>query len=474
MPEDGSQTRSNPGAIRVWPLLVGLSPVPVMAGMLAGPSLSFLTEGQAMAAVAIGVAVGATLLWVLLDLMRSGDEEAEKLFPSGHAPARTLWLIGAVMVGGLGAVWFGQSVSDQGAFWSQHARVVVAAGIVGVGLTARCLVTALLRGRRRLVFGVLSIVLVAWGVVAAHTGWSTYPVTFDRALAFPCQFCRSPYLHPPDPGWVGFVNDVGLGLASMLVSLPWAATGSHPGSAQARKHVLAMAAGAGVLVAGLMFVGSQLGPMFYDPAWALTLGQSGWHAFVVLIAELGGTAMFLAVASATALAEGSVRRQGIGATLLMLLSALVALILFDKPVSTASFTNAEIGILALAYPVAPWAGAVAGRWLATRRRGGQPGPVSRLLLAWAVGFAVSLPGVRGWSRWDGGRVLHTLLPGIAGRPALSLTNGNWSIVPPQTVDWALAAGLTSAALVSMLLTAGPITFRRARTRQTHAPERPSS
>lgn len=424
-----------------WPIASVLSPVPVMAGMLAGPSLSFLPEGQVAAVLLTGVLVGGAVLWVLL--ARAGSAGAPSISPADPG-VRALWLGIASIIGAVGAVWSGQALSDWGTYLNAHAPVATVAGIAAVLGAAGLFALAARRGHEAVVLAAAAAVLLAWVVVASHIPWSfREPLTFNRSVAFACPNCRVPYLQLPAPGIGGFLDDVGLALAGMLLVIPWISRTGGSAAAQRSGTAFGVALVVTGMVFGLMVVGTELESLFYDPGPALmgsVLGGVAWAA--VLVALGGGTALFLGVAWGRAIAAV----QGPQRQWLILLATLAAtfaaaLWLFNWPIGSARLTNAEAAALALAYVIAPWAGVAAVRPLLSR----PPRSAAAMGLAWAGGLFLSMPGVTGWGRWAGGPLLHTIMPGLAVHIALRLHNGGWALARPPQADWALAAGFLGSA-----------------------------
>ncbi len=237
-----------------WPLVAAWSPLAVWVGMLAGPSLSFLPEGPVLLSLGVGVASGGALMWLVL--ARTGSGTASGLSPTSWT-GRALWLSVAALVGAVGAVWTGQSLSAWGLYLGSHAAAVTVAGMLGVLGLAGLVARAVLRSRAALVVTSGLVVLLAWILVVARFPWSLRdPLTFNRSIAFVCPFCRIPYLTLPAPGFGGIVDVASLGFAAMLLIMPWILDTGRP------RHAARPLAT--VLVASAMV----LGPWWWAPSWA--------------------------------------------------------------------------------------------------------------------------------------------------------------------------------------------------------------
>lgn len=429
-----------------WPLVAAWSPLAVWVGMLAGPSLSFLPEGPVLLSLAVGVASGGALMWLVL--ARTGSGTASGLSPTSWT-GRALWLTVAALVGAVGAVWTGQSLSVWGLYLGSHAAAVTVVGVLVVLGLAVLVARAVLRNRAELVVASGLVVLLAWIVIVALFPWSFRdPLTFNRSIAFVCPFCRLPYLTLPAPGFGGIVDVASLGFAAMLLITPWILDTGRPRQAA---RPLATALVASAMVLGLLVVGTELGSMFYEPGPSLVASVNALTGFIALLVAFGGgTALLLGVAwgRAAGAIPGGPRQAGV--ILLGIAATLAAgLWLFNWPLSSGRLANADVGALAVSYLIAPWLGVLAVR--AVLRH--PPASRGSMVLAWAAGLVLSAPAITGWNRWAGGPWLHAVLPGLAVHQALRLDSGGWALARPPSGDGALLAGLLGAAVAYIVIVA---------------------
>jgi len=429
-----------------WPLVAAWSPLAVWVGMLAGPSLSFLPEGPVLLSLGMGVASGGALMWLVLARTSAGT--ASGLSPTSWI-GRALWLGVAALVGAVGAVWTGQSLSAWGLYLGSHAAEVTVGGMLVVLGLAGLVARAVLRNRAGLVVASGLVVLLAWIVVGTlFPWWLRDPLTFNRSVAFVCPFCRLPYLTLPAPGFGGIVDVASLGFAAMLLITPWILdTGRRSPAA----HPLATAVAASAMVLGLLVVGTELGAMFYEPGPSLEASLNTGAGFLaVLVAFGGGTALLLGVAWARAADRVTGANRQAGVLLLAIAATLAAgLWLFNWPLSSDRLTNADVGVLAVSYLIAPWLGVRAVR--AVLRH--PPAAIGSMVVAWAAGLVLSAPVITGWNRWAGGPWLHAVLPGLAVHQALRLDGGGWALARPPSGDEALLVGLLGAAAVYAVIVA---------------------
>ncbi len=444
-------------------LAVSATPIPIWAGILAGPSLSNFTEPAVLLALLAGVLVGMALWVVAIRATQASDGAAHPLLPQGAPAARLTWLLAASLLGGLGATWFGQSASDWGQYLSGHAALVTDAGIVLAVVLAGGLAHALMNGQRGIWVAVAvgGLVIGAWVVLAhaVNVGY-LYPMTFARSVAFACPGCRLPFVHVPAPPAVGYVNDAGLAAACMLLGLPWALRPVPPRSPslQHAGATLWPAVGAGAITWVLMVFGTQLGSGFglYNVAWALMIlvPQGVLGLLATLVAELGSAVLFLALAWSTAAASQPPSAKRPATLALGMAAALAAgLGVFNANFATAAaqIIATQTGVFALAYVVAPWVGVLlAQRWVQARRGAPSTRPnAAGMAAAWVGGLLCAIPGLNGWDRWTAGKTLQALVTGQLARPAVRLDAGAgaWALVGVQRPDWGLLAGLLGAAVL---------------------------
>lgn len=209
-----------------------------------------------------------------------------------------------------------------------------------------------------------------------------------------------------------------------------------------------------------MVLGTQLST-FSDPAVLLThlagplagLPVAAGAVMLVATASGVGAAMFRRLSTEGLLAVvGPGLAVAVAVYLLWPAGYRPQLLPVDIP--TNQLANIDAGVLALAYVVAPWVGVFVTRKLMTRHRRptpvalmwSQPANAAGAIGAWLVGLALSVPFMRGFGRWAGGRGLHQLAPGLASRWTFDF----WLAHEPGHPDLALAVSLLSAAALYAL------------------------
>ena len=276
------------------------------------------------------------------------------------------------------------------------------------------------------------------------------------------------------------MNDAGLATACMLLGLPWALQAVQPVQPRSPSPPhggasLWPAAGAGAITWLLMAFGTQLGPGFglFNVAWALMVliprGVLGLMA--TLLAELGRTVLFLALAWSTAAfsqPRPATRRVTLALGMAATLAAGWGLFNANLTTGVAQVIDSQTAILAIAYVVAPWVGVLlARRWVEVRRPPPPSSNVAGMVAAWTGGVLCAIPGLNGWDRWTAGKAIQAVITGQVARPAVRVGAGAWALIGAQRPDWGLLAGFLGAAV---LYAGGSLLVSRRRT--VHAPPSP--
>lgn len=453
VPPEGGEPR--------WGILAAaLTPLPLWVGMLASPAWSLMSEALVLTALALGVAVGSALLALVLRASRAGQTLADAFGRRGRVLALGLSAGLFGLVGGVSTWWAAEVLGEVGPLAPLPLAVRVAAVLAvgwGVGHLYR-------RGHVGPLLLTAAVAVVGWGGVAVQVPWLYHLTTplgmavvpvGDKAVAQSAAFMTQLY-------WSRFADLASLGAASVMVVIPFfAAPGPKPASRFGRRRrggrgaPIAIAATFGAAALGLMALGTELaGVGFGNPA------QAALHAVgrAAVLAVVAGAVGLVAVMST--LAGGMWRRPALGATATasaLLVAAFMALTLF-QPDSVAQFraplpwpnrlVNAQTGVLAAAYIVAPWLGVLLARQVRTRHRARMPVPFGREhpagpIAAWLAGLLVSLPFMQGFARWAGGPWLHRWVPGIAAHWTLWF----WVPLEPGQPDVALAVGMLAAGVI---------------------------
>lgn len=446
-----------------WPIAAAaLTGVPLLAGQLAGPAFSQISESGVLSALM----VGAGLAGGVLALAWAGARHRRT---RGAAARRSMaWVAVAapwVLIQAFAVVWTAAALKVVGwpGTWGWGLAIVLPwlAAVFALG------------GGRWVLPATASVALAAWVVFLAGFPWP-HPVGLAatgglngsisllgpgaQALIYPAHVLRAAY---SQRWW----DDVALAAAAVLLCAPWlwlvgwadalslAPTARHPGW-----EVAALVGAAWLFMA----LGTQQSAGLNPLVGGLMAAVPGGMRWVGLVAWVAGlTAAFGAAwAQVGALFVGPVRRMAAmalpsaaaGFVAWAVLGPLTDLPGWPRAAVPPLFINAEAGLLMVAYLGAPALGAlaVAALWGRTGRRLAP----AWLMAAWVAGLAASLPGVEGFHRWSGGPFWHHLLAGVPAGYGLGFF---WLTPVPGPPDWGLAAGVGVAALVS----AGRLVFQRA-------------
>ncbi len=434
-----------------------LTGIPLLAGQLAGPAFSELSERGVLSAQLVGVMLAGGIL--ALAWTNSGRPAWQ---PGAAAVRRPV--IWAVLVAPLVLI---QAFTIA---WTIPAlRVVGLPGAWGWGIVILLpwLAALLSAGGRHSVLPVTALVaLVLWVVFLAGFPWfHTIGVSLSGGLQ------GSLSIHGPGPKAVPYPphvlravysqrwwDDVALAAAGTFLMAPWLwlvhPADAHSHGFQARNtgwRVVALVGAAWVFMA----LGTQQVAGLNPLVGGLLVALPVWLQWVGLVAWVAGlTAAFGTAWAGTAeRLVGPVRRM-VGLALPSAVAGLVAGVVlvpltylpgWPRAAVAPLFINAEAGLLMVAYLVAPALGALAVAALGGRH--GRVRPAGWTVAAWAAGLAASLPGLRGLDRWAGGAFWHHLFTGVPAGYGLGFF---WLSPVPGLPDWGLAAGVGVSLVVSAL------------------------
>lgn len=379
------------------------------------------------------------------------------------APAGACWPspsgLASWLVGGVTTWWAAQVLGQVGLAPLPLAIRVAALLAVGSGvgqLYAKGHVGPLLLAAAVAVVGWVGVaVQVPWLYhLTAHVRIAMVP-TGDQIIPQSAAFMTQLY-------WSRLADLASLGAASVIVVIPFFAGPTPKSTTTSGRRGRggwgappAIAATFGVASLGLMALGTELvGVGFGNPAQAALLA-GGRAATLAVVAGAVGL-----LASMSGIGAGMWRRPPMriatvaGALLLAgwaavaLFPPLSGLLLQRHPLPAPNqLVNAQAGVLAASYLVAPWLGVFLARQLWRRRA---PGPVALTgvrpagpIAAWLLGLAASVPFMQGFARWAGGPWLHRWAPGIPPHWFLWF----WVALQPGRPDVALPVGVLSAGLV---------------------------
>ena len=422
-----------------------LTGVPVLVGQLAGPSFSYLSEAAVLSALLVGAALGGGVL----ALAQGGWVRPLPVGWWGRWPALSLGIAVIAMIQAFGALWLA------GAFGTMGLPPGLGT-VCGLGIPAAA--AGLAVGGHRWVLTVLAAgALACWAVFLGGFPWfhaTAYPGALSvlgvgpQALQYPGARLSAIFAQR---WW----DDVALAAAGTLLLAPWLWVAGVQRGAGASRGTLGRWVVPGLALAGfvLMAVGTQ--PLGLDVLAGGLIAQAAapWLRWAGLAAWLLGSTAAVAAAwtgaadrlagrwprlAAIALASGLAAGTALG-VLAPLASAPFQAVMTPLPL-----LNAEAGLLAIAYVVAPVLGVAAVGNLLRWRHQPAPPPAAGVL-AWLAGLLAAVPGMRGFGRWAAGPVVHRVVPGLPGHFGLGWF---WITTHGGVSDWGLLAGLVVGALAA--------------------------
>ncbi len=450
-PQAPSPSRERPSAVRARALYLvtgALSGVPVLVGQLAGPSFSYLSEAAVLSALLIGAALGGGVL----ALAQGAAARAPDASWWERWPALALWVAAVAMIEAFGVLWLGAAFRILGL--SVDLGMACALGFPAVA--AALAASGPRWGLALLAAGALTCWAVflggfPWFHAVAYPGASSVLGVGPQALQYPAAQLHVIFAQR---WW----DDVAMAAAGTLLLAPWLwVARGQPGAAPSRSGgggwgrwlVPTLVLVSFVLMAlGTQSFGLDLlagGLIAQTATWLRWMGLAAWLLGSTAAFAVAWTGVAERLAGVWSRLAAIVLTSGLAAGIAFAILAPLTLPRFTAQVTALPFLNAEAGLLAIPYIVAPVLG-VAAAVAILRWRGRRVPSTAWGFWAWLVGLLAAVLGARGFDRWAAGPVLHRVLPGV---PAHFGLGWFWITTHGGVPDWGLAAGVLVGAVVTV-------------------------